>query len=311
MAGQFLDGSFATGKIATTLGGLPLLNRQRIILYMLEKAGGSASRIQLMEWAFLLKQETPSRGGSAFYDFVPYQYGPHSFLLGQDMRNQVKSGLVQEPDDKTWSLQSGKLDSQARPQEVQDAARVLLQYGDMSPQALIDSVCSQYPWFTINCEDPKSRLLERPVAVPAVYTIGYQGLSIDFFLNFLLRSGIAGLADVRNAPWSRNFGFHRGTLSRLCENLGIQYWGFPELGVPSGERTGVDSHRDRETLFLRYRERIPREESSSLSSLAEKMRDRPTVLLCMESDPSMCHRSQLANLVSELTNLPIVHLKRT
>ncbi|MBI5569039.1 MAG: DUF488 domain-containing protein [Desulfomonile tiedjei] len=288
-----------------------MLNRQRIILYMLEKAGGSASRIQLMQWTFLLRQETPSRGGSAFYDFLPYKYGPHSFQLDQDMGNQVKSGLVRAPDDKTWSLAEGSLVPPAPSQEILDAANVMHQYGEMSPQTLIDSVCSRFPWFTINCENPGRRMLERPTADPAVYTIGYQGLSIDFFLNFLLQSGITALADVRDTPWSRNYGFHRGTLSRLCESIGIQYWGFPQLGVPSGERTGVDSEQDRETLFCRYRERIPREQSQFLASLAEKVRDRATALLCMESDPSMCHRSQLANLVSERTNLPVAHLRGT
>ncbi len=74
-----------------------MLNRQRIILSMLQEAEGTASRIQLMMWTILLTRETSSRGGRAFYDFLPYTYGPHSFLLRKEIRNLVKIGLIEEP----------------------------------------------------------------------------------------------------------------------------------------------------------------------------------------------------------------------
>ena len=287
-----------------------MLNRQRIILYMLQKAGGAASRIRLMKWAFLLTQETSSRGGAAFYDFLPYKYGPYSFLLRQDIRNLVKSGLIEEPDDKTWSLPPTDDPSLMPPRELKDVARVMLRYRDVTLEDLIDDVYSRYPWFTINCDRIRARLRERPTARPAVYTIGYQGTSIDTFLNKLLESGIKTLADVRNTPLSRTFGFHRGTLFRLCETLGIEYRGFPELGVPSPERSDVKSQKDRDALFDRYRERVLREQAKSLASLAGKVLEKPTVLVCMETEPGLCHRSQLADLISGFTNLPVVHLRR-
>ena len=285
-----------------------MLNRQRIILYMLHKAGGRASRIHLMKWAFLLKRETSSRGGAAFYDFLPYKSGPYSFLLGQDIRNLVKSGLIGEPDDKTWSLLSRDDAALKPPRERQDVARIMLRYRDTALEDLISPVYSRYPWFTINCERIRARLRERPIARPAVYTIGYQGLSIDAFLNKLLESGIKTLADVRNAPLSRTFGFHRSTLLRLCENLGIEYRGIPELGVPSPERNNLNAQEDRDALFDRYRERVSLHQRKCLASLAEKMLEKHTALLCMESDPALCHRSQLADLVSRLTNLSVIHL---
>lgn len=286
-----------------------MLNRQRILLYMLKKAGGSLAKIELMKWAFLLSQETSSRGGPAFYAFVPYKYGPYSFLLQQDILGLKKIGLVQEIDSKRWELSSAHQDTVESPRELEDIARITLRYKGLTINELIDKVYSRYPWFTINCEIAGRRAQERPHAGTAVYTMGHQGLSIDSFLNKLLKSGISTLADVRNNPSSRNFGFHKSTLSRLCENLGIEYIGFPDLGVPASDRMDLTSPDDYETAFNRYRSRVLTRNLQTLDSLARVVIEKPTTLVCMESDPALCHRSHLAMLISERTSLPVIHLR--
>jgi hypothetical protein len=286
-----------------------LLNRQRILLYMMHKAGGAVSRIQLMKWAFLLTKETSSRGGSAFYDFIPYKYGPYSFLLRQDMRYLVKNNFVWEPDEKTWSIITGDDTSIERPREFEDASRILLRYRDTALDDLIACVYFNYPWYTINCERKIARKEERPLAQPAVFTIGYQGLSIDAFLNTLLENGIEILADVRNSPLSRTFGFHKSTMHRLCENLGIEYCGFRELGIPPSERANLNAKEDRDKLFEKYEQRVLEFQTETLKSLAEKICLKPTALLCMESDPQLCHRSELARIMSLISGLPIIHIR--
>jgi uncharacterized protein (DUF488 family) len=286
-----------------------VLNRQCIILYMLKKAGGKAARIELMKWAFLLTQETESRGGPAFYDFVPYKYGPYSFLMHQDMLSLEKSGLVEQLDAKIWGLRSENEFSFELPRVIQDVSRILLRYRGMGINDLIDSVYSRYPWFTINCENVDRRAYRRPSAHDAVYTIGYQGVSIDAFLNELLRSGITTLADVRNNPASRSFGFHKSTLSRLCGNVGIEYSGFPELGIPASNRADLKSVSHYESLFKRYRSDILKNKSGYLELLAKKVTDKSTALVCMESDASWCHRSHLALMVADIVKTNVIHLR--
>ena len=61
-----------------------MLNRQKAALFMLECAGRKVSRLELTKWLFLLRQEMPSAGGGAFYQFVPYRYGAFSFCLYQE-----------------------------------------------------------------------------------------------------------------------------------------------------------------------------------------------------------------------------------
>jgi len=275
---------------------------------MLSKAGGSLTRIKLMKWAFLLSHETSSRGGPAFYSFVPYKYGPYSFLLHQEILALKKVGLVQEIAPTGWSLTSAYKSVVEPPKEFQDVCRIILRYEELTINELIDSVYSRYPWFTINCENSGRRVQAKPYADKAVYTMGHQGLSIDAFLNKLLKCGISTLADVRNNPSSRNFGFHKTTLSRLSENLGIEYRGFPELGIPASDRTDLKSLSDYEILFKRYRSGVLTKKSRWLDSLTTVAVAKPTALICMESDPSFCHRSHLAMLINERTGLPIIHL---
>ena len=53
-----------------------MLNRQKALLAMIQQAGRPVQRMELTQWAFLLRNETESHGGPAFYDFVPYHCGP-------------------------------------------------------------------------------------------------------------------------------------------------------------------------------------------------------------------------------------------
>ncbi len=72
-----------------------MLGRQKILISLLQEAGGRASRIQLMKWSFLLGKETPSQGGNSYYKFVPYMYGPHSFSLYQEIDSLLRDGVFE------------------------------------------------------------------------------------------------------------------------------------------------------------------------------------------------------------------------
>ena len=62
-----------------------MLTRQKVLLLMLKYAGRPVQRVELMKWCFLLRHQSETGGGSSFYDFVPYKYGPFSFALYQEI----------------------------------------------------------------------------------------------------------------------------------------------------------------------------------------------------------------------------------
>jgi hypothetical protein len=47
-----------------------------------------------------------------------------------------------------------------------------------------------------------------------IVTIGYEGRSLEAFLNLLLQNSVTLLCDVRRNPLSRKYGFSKSTLSK-------------------------------------------------------------------------------------------------
>src|SRR3989304_3584618 len=85
-------------------GYFRMLNRQKALLFLLTCAARPVSKMELTKWAFIVREETPSQGGSAFYDFLPYKYGPFSFCLYREMDGLIRDGYVKA--EKHWSATS-------------------------------------------------------------------------------------------------------------------------------------------------------------------------------------------------------------
>ena len=131
-----------------------------------------------------------------------------------------------------------------------DATALAKKHAGKSVDNLLDEIYSKYPQFMVNSK--RLQLEKRAIAVPAVYTSGYEGLSVDGFLNRLIESGVQQLVDVRRNPIARRFGFHKSTLKRLCESLDIAYFHLPELGIPFDKRRSLDTQDDYDRLFADY-----------------------------------------------------------
>jgi uncharacterized protein (DUF488 family) len=286
-----------------------MLNRQRILLLMLEVAGRPVQRVELMKWCFLLRHETHAAGGPSFYDFVPYRLGPFSFSLYQEMGRLEELSYVHSEGEQSWRLNS-ELSEPAS--EVGAALRaevrgLVSRFKGYNISELIDYVYIRYPEFTVNSE--LKRLAIRRTADVAVYTAGYEALSVDRFLNMLVRNGIESLIDVRNNPVSRRYGYHKTTLSRLSTRLGVVYHHFPELGIRPDSRRHFDRLDDRATMLDEYERTTLKREREAILSVSRLLAERPSVLVCLEAEPDSCHRSRLAKPLSEMTDLPIVHLR--
>lgn len=282
--------------------------RQRTLLFLLKQVGSQATKIQLMKWAFLLAQETPSHGGNVFYHFVPYLYGPYSFTLVQETDSFIRDGLLEPDDEVYWKLsQTAKNATLDLPKSViQDIRFVVARYGKLSNQELINLIYKKYPWFTLNSQIV-AQVTKRPTAEPAIYTIGYEGITVDEFLDNLLRLGIHQVIDVRNNPISRRYGFHKNTLSRLCGLLRINYIHIPNLGIPSSERENIHSSPQYKALFEDYKNGLDHH-LKDIQDVIRLISMTPSVLVCKEAAPNLCHRSTLAEYLATLTDLPVKHL---
>ena len=279
-----------------------MLNRERVLLELLYLAGRPLLRVELLKWAFVLRVELRSGGGSAFYEFLPYKRGPYSFTLRREIEALVREGFAKSDGD-TWSSTA----KQEIPTRVlSDIRSVVARFQNLPVETLVDYVYKTHPEYTINSDG--ARLSPRPVAAPAVFTAGYEGLQVDSFLRLLIRSGIERLIDVRSNPTARRYGFHKSTLTDLCDRVGIDYRHVPELGIPSARRAGLDITVNRDELLGWYqREQMP-SQIRKVEEVARWIAEKPSVLVCMEAEPCQCHRSRLAESVRDLTGLPVIHL---
>jgi uncharacterized protein (DUF488 family) len=179
----------------------------------------------------------------------------------------------------------------------------------VSTPTLVDSVYRAYPWFTLNSEVIRKRAVTRPVAIPAVYTVGYEGITVDSLLDLLLRKGMRRLIDVRCNPIARRYGFHKETLRRLCADLDIDYLHMAALGVPSAWRAELSDEASYTRLFERYDNEILPAQAMAVDKAGSLISEMPSALMCMEANHHCCHRSRLGAEIARRTSLPVKELR--
>lgn len=289
-----------------------MLRRQRTILKVFSAADCPVPATKLQKYVFLLRHETFVGQDSAFYDFLPYKYGPYSFAAQREVESLTAYGYLALSGS---SLALTPLGAREAVNVDSDTTRAVLtivsKYGKIGLQPLLKDVYARYPWYARNSELQglvPSGAKEPKKAPVAVYTIGYEGRSVDGFLDKLLHSGIRRIVDVRANPVSMKYGFAKSSLSGLAAKLGVGYVHCPELGIPSNRRKQAESDTDFLKLFNYYESKIlPAQEDHSMK-VAELMKAMPSVLLCMEREAVNCHRGRLANRISALNKLDVVHL---
>lgn len=286
-----------------------MLKRRRAILSIIDALGGETSRLQVMKLAWLLARDFSEL--SAFYQFVPYKYGPYSFTMARELGALVRDGLIEPINgNEGWRIRpDGRtiVRGLATP-EKQPARAVVRDYGDLGTTPLLDYVYAEDPWVALNSVRDGVTRPKRPLASPAIYTVGYEKIHVEGLLDTLLRAGVPRLVDVRRNPASRRYGFHKSSLSDLCGRVGLEYQHLPQLGIDGSRRRSLDTAEDYDSLFKWYGDETLSVETDSIAQLAKEMQHVPSALLCAEADPRCCHRGVLARRLAEDTGMSIVHL---
>lgn len=132
-----------------------------------------------------------------------------------------------------------------------------------------------------------------------VYTIGYEGRTLDDFLVTLQENGIERIVDVREIPLSRKPGFSKGALSRALEGSGIAYEHFKELGSPKPIRDELRRTHDYLRFFADYHKYLVTQ-LPSVQDVYERALFGKTCLLCFERNPEECHRLEIANYLKDI-----------
>lgn len=291
--------------------------RRKILLALLNELGGKVSKLSLQKLLFLFSQSQQVTS----YNFLPYKFGCYSFQVSADMSTLAKYGLVKETEKFYQLMNKENYYLQIVPDDQKIIKEVLRYFGNMSSPDLIKYVYKKFPYYAINSKIAKTELndaefesVEKYVPYSnetVLFTIGYEGISVEEYFNKLIQKDIKVLCDVRNFPRSMKFGFSKNQLKKICEGLGIIYTHLPTLGIESDKRKNLENQKDYDELFKDYRYTTLSSNNTDQKMILDLIKKYKRVALtCFENDFNRCHRFHLSNsLVRKYKNsLKVSHI---
>ena len=170
---------------------------------------------------------------------------------------------------------------------------------------LVEYIYKKFPYYAINSEiakryftlaELKSLLGYRSKKENQVFSIGYEGIDLDQYLNKLVENDVKVLCDVRRNAFSMKYGFSKRQLYDNLNKLGIQYVHMPKLGIESSKRKNLVSDKHYKKLFTEYRERLvtQREDLRVFDDLVRN--SKRIAVMCFEHEPHKCHRTVLLDV---------------
>lgn len=295
---------------ATSNAKLTANRRQVHLLELLSSLGGHVKPLDFQKLLFLYCKELRDR---APYEFIPYQFGAFSFTSYADRRKLVEAGLLAEESDWRITEEGRNLIALYKDQFITAFAR---RHKGLRGDSLVAKTYRRYPFYATRSEiadrvlsRDKLAMLQVKAARPnspgvALFTIGYQGRTLDGYLNILIREGVTLLCDVRHNPISRKYGFAQNTLRGICEKIGITYQNLPELGIPSSMRKGTVA--DYKAMFINYQLNIlPKQDEALKQILTWLSEGNRVALTCFERLNSQCHRQYVATAIHCRLAIPI------
>ena len=278
--------------------------RRKLLLSLLEAIDSPVPDIAFHAYLLTLSKQQASPS----FDFTPCHSGGYSFQATADKRTLTKYGFLQQSE--AWAL-SDRTDLFSELSEDDQSA--VMATSEFAKQHrgddLLRAVYLRYPYYALNSErlnqllsaQERDRVVySRPAAKAArLFTIGYEGSSLEAYLNHLFDQRIGLLLDVRKNPVSMKFGFSKNQLTSALDGLDIAYRHMPELGITSDKRKTLESRADYLVLFTEYRATTLRGHEAELAEIQQLIKTYQRVALtCFESDHEYCHRGQIAEALA-------------
>ena len=273
--------------------------RRKILLALIEVFGGSLKSTDCEKLLFNFCQQT----GKNHYDFFPYKFGPFSIMSYYDKRRLMDLGLLKSADDFQLNTKHSYLNELTTTDKAA-LLRFKSNIGNLRGDKLVKKTYREFPQFSA-----RSKIAERHFdadeikqlkfawntdKAPFVFTIGYEGLTIDSFLNKLIANSITVVVDVRNNPQSMKYGFSKKSFKQYIESAGMKYIHIPELGIPSAMRKGLGESVSHKNLFKAYENKLlPKQETEIKQLMDLTNKDERIALVCFEADHNFCHRHTL------------------
>lgn len=290
--------------------------RYKILLSITEVFGGDLSATDFQKLLFIFSDNQSERS----FNFVPYKYGCFSFQAVFDKNKLSKEGYFSNSNNWTLVHKDKGFVNTLNDLDRKQLFSLKDRFGNSSTSELIKYVYLNYPYFAINSEIASKHLSTEEIKViqqfkpkdnsTFLFTIGYEGLNLEQYLNKLIQNNTKVLCDVRKNAISRKYGFSKSTLKKACETVNIKYLHIPELGIISDKRKALKRQEDYEELFKDYLREIIPDNQTAVNSIIQLIEEYKRVALtCFESSHKQCHRMIVAEEIKRLDDsIPVKHI---
>ena len=272
--------------------------RRKMLLGLLEAIGCSVPYVDFQKYMFLvcIRQAKPA------YEFVPHRLGCFSFQMDSDKRTLTKYGVLKN--NQQWVLGSnGGYQDQLLQSDRRTVEQVTHDFANLRGKDLVRHVYRAYPYYAINSEirheilnvsEQKKVNASRPrPGKGRLFTIGYEGKSLEGYLNELIAQAITAVCDIRKNAVSKKYGFSKSQFKGAIEAMGMTYIHMPELGIDSKRRQNLRSHREYRSLFEEYDKNTLNRSQKSVSKIIDMIQTCGRLALtCFEADHNWCHRGR-------------------
>jgi len=265
-----------------------LYKRQQFLISLVAclKDSPSDTDLQKIVFSYCKKKELN------FYDFMPYKFGAFSTLLARDVDYLTDNNFLGKSELENIAIDEASIET-------------------LRGNKLVRKTYKEYPFYAINSGIAHEVLSEYDLSIVAqkrqeladdkqiLFSVGYEGKSLESFICDLLLKNIKVLCDIRYNPQSRKAGFSQSTLKKVVEGAGIEYVHIPELGIEPKLRISLESESDYVDLFVEYRKTFSNRESA-IKRLCDIVINRNRIaIMCLEKDPAFCHRNIVKNYIAE------------
>ena len=275
--------------------------RRKILLSVLEIFGGSLEKIELQKLLLIFSKMQKKQ----VYHFIPYSFGAYSFQLNADTKTLEKYNLLNLSEKRVSLGTEVSYTNTLKNDDLKILNYIGLKFKNHSSSELIKYTYKKFPYYSINSTIKDKYMNKSEIdslkyfvttnTKKTLFTIGYEGISLEEYLNILIKNNISVLCDVRKNSISMKFGFSKHILKTACNGVGIDYLHIPDLGIDSSMRRSLNSQSDYDSLFNEYNKVILDQNSIGVRQIDDLFIKYETVALtCFEADIHKCHRSHLA-----------------
>lgn len=283
-----------------------MLYRRKFLLALIDLSGGEIEKLRLQKLTFLFGQIQ-----HALYDFIPYRFGSFSISMASDLGAMAKHGQVVESENTVLKLAQGNWLASLSATDQMDLRQLVADFGKLTTRQLTAYTYRHYPYYASNSaiasellnaqELAKVQQSVKPFTQKALFTIGYEGISLETYLNKLVQNGVKLLLDVRRNPLSMKFGFSKGQLQKSCGMVDITYMHLPELGIASEQRQALRTQADYDALFVTYKNSTLVQTAEAQKKVLQLLHEYDRIALtCFEANICQCHRKPLAESIAAL-----------